>query len=254
VSKVWIMGAAARLLVAVALLAGGVCLFPHSPARAAEAAKRPPGGARDLSAVWWTRSYNPRLTPVDGGPIPFTPAGEELYRKNVAALRAGTLEDHARVWCSPDGVPRIWAQPYPFRIVQDGRHTVLIHERNGTFRTVQMDTPVPPEADWLPFFMGSSYGHWEGDTLVIEAVGFKDSTFLDDTGVPHSDQLRLTERLRKAGRDRLDVTVTITDPVMFARPWDVRFSFARRDDVQHFDFWVCGEPHRDISQVQGAPR
>ena len=91
--------------------------------------------------------------------------------------------------------------------------------------------------------------------MVIDAVGFKaTTTFLDDTGGPHSDRLRLTERLRKIGNDRLELVVTIDDPVMFTQNWDARFVFQRRDDIEHFDFWVCGEPHRDTRQVQGAPR
>ena len=176
-----------------------------------------------------------------------------FYQQNIDSLRAGDLEDHSRVWCSPDGVPRIWAQPYPFRIVQTPGQTTILYERNGIYRLVQMDTPVPDVFDLFPYFMGNSYGHWEGDTLVIEVVGFKArTTFMDDTGVPQSDQLRVIERLRKIGDDQLEVVVTIEDPVVFTRPWDARFLFERRDDIQHFNIWVCGEDHRDVSEVEGA--
>ena len=248
--------AAARALplAAAAILIGAAGAPPAAAPAVAQAAKPLPTGARDFSGVWWTRTYSPRLVPVGGGALPFTPEGQELYRKNVEDLRAGTLEDHARVWCSPDGVPRIWLQPYPFRIDQTERDTAIVYERNATYRVIQMDAPVPPEEDWLPYFMGSSYGRWEGDALVVGVVSFNTRTFLDDTGVPHSDQLRVRERIRKIGNNELEVVATITDPVIFTRPFDVRFTFARRDDIQHFDFWVCGEPHRDVSQVQGAPR
>lgn len=227
-------------------------LLPAAPAQA-QAAGPFPTGAQDLSGVWWTRSYNPRILPEDGSDLLFTAEGEERYRHNVDRLRAGDLEDHSRVWCSPDGVPRIWAQPYPFRIIQTPGQTTILYERNGVYRLVQMDTPVPDAFDLFPYFMGNSYGHWEGDTLVIEAVGFKArTTFTDDTGVPQSDQLHVIERLRKIGDDQLEVVVTIEDPVVFSRPWDARFLFERRDDIQHFEIWVCGEDHRDVSEVKGV--
>lgn len=240
------------------LTAALLCSAPNfsTMAHAAEAqAAAIPTGARDLSGVWWTRSYNPRILPARGASPPFTPVGAARYADNVAKLRDGSLEDHSRVWCSPDGLPRAWSAPYPFRIVQTANEAAIIYENNGEFRLIEMDKDVPPESDWLPYFMGNSYGKWDGNTLVVNVVGFKaTTTFLDDSGVPHSDRLRLTERLRKIGEDQLEVVVTIDDSVMFTETWDARFVFQHRDDIKHFDFWVCGEPHRDIRQVQGAPR
>lgn len=155
----------ARLPGAAIALAGVLLASLATPenTNAADAAKNAaaPTGARDLSAGWWTQSYNPRILPARGGSPPFTPVGEARYRENIAKLRDGTLEDHSRVWCSPDGVPRAWAQPYPFRIVQTANQATIIYESNAAFRIVAMDKSVPPESDWLPYFMGNSYGRWE---------------------------------------------------------------------------------------------
>ena len=237
-----------------ALLAFSLWLSAGTEQVLAQASGPFPTGARDLSAVWWLRAYDPRIRPADGGALPFTPEGEALYRENVEGLRAGTLEDHSRVWCSPDGLPRIWAQPYPFRIVQTPGQTTIIYERNGIFRTVNMKQSMPDELDLFPYFMGNAHGHWDADTLVVETAGFKAATFLDDTGVPQTYRLRTTERLRKISDNQLEVIVTIDDPGVFTRPWDAIFVFERRDDIRHFDFWVCGEDHRDISQMNGAPQ
>jgi len=212
-----------------------------------------PEGARDMSGIWQITSYNPRIVPLDGSEIPFTEEGRQQYEENVAALRSGELEDHSRVWCSPDGLPRSWAQPYPIQIVQTDDQMVIMYERNAVFRVIPVDAPIPDEFDLLPYFMGNSYGHWEGDSFVIQALGFKTyTTFLDDTGVPATFDLKITERLTKLADGQLEVIATIEDPEIFTQPWDARFVYQRRDDIAYLDFWVCGEEHRDVSDVEGV--
>ena len=212
-----------------------------------------PEGARDLSGVWWTETYAPRILPMDGSDIPFTEEGRAQYEENMAQLRSGELEDHSRVWCSPDGLPRVWQQPYPFRIVQTPEEMVILYERNAMYRVIPVDVPVGDINDLFPYFAGNAYGHWDGDTFATEVLGFKTyTTFLDDTGLPSTFDLHIAERMTKIDDTHLEVVVTITDPAVYAEPWDARFVFTKRDDISHFDFLVCGEEHRDISRVEGV--
>jgi hypothetical protein len=209
--------------------------------------------ARDFNGVWWTATYTPRIAPVGGGEIPFTAAGRQAYERNVAGLKDRTVVDQARYVCTPDGVPRIWQNPYPFQVVQTPGQTTFLYERSHVLRVVKMDAQLDEDfITALPWFSGHSVGRWDGDTLVIETAGFKDTTFLDDSGLPHSDQLRVIERIRKTDNGRqLEVQATITDPVNYAQPWTVRYVFASRPDIW-IQTQVCGEQHRDIRSVTGA--
>jgi hypothetical protein len=96
-------------------------------------------------------------------------------------------------------------------------------------------------------------GRFEGDTLVVQTAGFNEKTFLDANGAPHTDMLMTTERIRKIGANQLEDVVTIHDPDMYTRDFQVRFVYALRNEVRLEDY-VCGEPHRDISRIPGVRR
>ena len=125
---------------------------------------------------------------------------------NQQGLRSGTLADPARKVCLPDGVPRVLETPYPFEVFQlpPGQVT-FVHELNHQVRAIPLDVPLPPldQANLFAAYGGHSSGHYEGDTLVIQSNGFNDQTFLDSSGLPHSDQLVTTERVRKIGGSTL---------------------------------------------------
>ena len=232
-------------------LVGAVCAALAMIVSTGAPAAQLPTGAQDLSAVWWATAYNPRIRPIEGGELPFTEAGAELYRKNMEDLRAGRREDAARVWCVYDGIPRIWQAPYPFQIIQTPGQTTIVYETNQSFRIIEMDKALPKDDDLLPNFFANSVGRWEGGTLVVESKGYKDSSFIDATGVPVSDQLRTTERFRKVSDTQLEVTVTVEDAEIFTRAWTARFVFQLRPDIR-LDTYVCGEPHRDLAGIAGA--
>jgi hypothetical protein len=117
-----------------------------------------------------------------------------------------------------------------------------------------MDKPQESAHDLeiLPYYSGHSVGHWDGDTLVIETAGFNEKTFLDATGAPHSDQMTTVERIRKInGGKQLEDVVTVADPELLTKPFNARFVYDPHPEVRLQDY-VCGEPHRDISQVPGV--
>ena len=212
------------------------------------------GAAPDISGTWWVTKYDASLQIVGGGQLPLTPAGREAMMKNQAGLKDGSITDAARKFCVPDGIPRVLANPYPFEIIQapPGQITI-VYELNHQIRTIAMDKPLPSFQELIPypFYNGHSVGRFEGDTLVIQTAGFNEKTFLDATGAPHTDMLMTTERIRKTGANALEDVVTIHDPDMYTRDFQVRFTYALRNDVRLEDY-VCGEPHRDISRIPGV--
>src|SRR5882672_2976866 len=152
----------------------------------------------NISGIYWTNSYSAKIQPVGGGDPPYTPAAMADYAKNMAAVKTYSLDDKARKLCTPDGVPRVLESPYPFEIVQspDRGEIHILYEINHVIRLLTMTKPLPlpDELETFPFYSGHSVGRWDGDTLVIETAGFNEKTFLDNSGAPHTDQLRTVER------------------------------------------------------------
>ena len=207
----------------------------------------------DLSGTYWATEYHAKIQVLGGGEPPLNETGKAAYQKNQARLKDGSLDDRARSVCLPDGVPRVLATPYPFELFQapPGQVT-FVHELNHQIRPIPLSGKLPTYEESLifPTYGGRSVAHYEGDTLVIESNSFNNETFLDATGLPHSDKLVTTERVRKIGSQLEDV-VTIHDPEFYTKDWQSRFVYAQRDDIRLQDY-ACGDKHRDISSVKGV--
>jgi len=240
----WVRG-----LLAVAAVA--VLSVATAPKLAAAAA------TGDVAGMWWASSYSPSIKAylVGGGDVPLNDAGKKKYAENQAGLRSGMIVDRARKYCTPDGLPRSLATPYPFQIIDAPPGQMSwVYEQNRMIRGISMVKQLDPLAKLqiLPFWNGHSAGHWEGDTLVIQSGGFNESTFVDATGLPHSDELQTTERVRKInGGKQLEDVITIHDPVYYARDWQARFVYDNHDGMRMMEY-ICGEPHRDISGIKGV--
>jgi hypothetical protein len=210
--------------------------------------------APDISGTYWATEYHAKIQLVGGGDLPLTAAGKAAYEKNMAGLKDGSITDAARKFCVPDGLPRSLATPYPFEIIQapPGQVTI-IHELNHQVRVVALDKPMPTykEQEVFPFYNGHSIGHFEGDALVVYTVGFNEKTLVDATGAPHSDEMTTMERIRRTSPTELEDVITIHDPEYYSRDWQARFVYKLRNDIRLEDY-VCGEPHRDLSQVAGV--
>ena len=211
------------------------------------------GAAPDISGTYWAASYSPTIQVLGGGDPPLNAAGKAAYEMTRAGLKDGSIVDKARRVCVPDGLPRVLATPYPFEIFQvPANRVTFLYEMNHQVRTIVMDKPLPSLASLVtdPKYNGHSVGHWEGDTLVVETIGFNDWTFLDASGLPHSDEMSTVERIRKVGSQLEDI-ITIRDPVMYARDWQARFVYDARNDVRLEDY-ACNDTHRDLSGVKGV--
>jgi hypothetical protein len=223
-------------------------------ATGAFAQRAPDAEGSNISGVWWAGSYSPKLLAAGASELPFTPAGKAAYDKNMAGLKNGSVVDKARTLCVLDGVPRILETPYPFEVVQTPGQVTFLFEQNHTVRLVPLKEPLPKSdvVEDNPRFLGYSSGHWEGDALVVQSIGFNEATFLDAYGAPHSDQMKISERVRALnGGKQLEDVVTVDDPKNYAKPFDVRFVYDSHPEVQ-LQTYVCGEPHRDLSRVKGV--
>ena len=105
-------------------------------------------------------------------------------------------------------------------------------------------------------YMGDSTGHWEGDTLVVETVNFNDKTWIDRRGVPHSEAMRVVERIRRVDEDRLRIDITVEDPVAFTETWSGQRHYRRVDwDIEEF---VCMDNvnfedyEREVLEYEGS--
>ena len=206
-----------------------------------------------LSGTYWATEYHAKIQVLGGGDPPLSAAGKTAYQMNQAGLKDGSIPDPARKLCLPDGVPRVLATPYPFELFQlPAGQVTFVHELNHQVRPIPLNAKLPSydESVLYPTYGGHSTAGYEGDTLVIESNSFNDQTFLDATGLPHSDRLVTTERVRKIGNQLEDV-VTIHDPELYTKDWQARFVYAQRDDVRLQDY-ACGDKHRDISSVKGV--
>ena len=204
--------------------------------------------AQNFSGVWQLETYSPKLLPLDGGSLPFTKEGKAMFENNAKDLKKS---DAARRRCVPLGTPRTFVSPYPFLIVQSPERLLALFEQYRTVLGLYMNAQHKDPKVWDPSFVGDAIAHWEGDELVADVVNQNGEGWIDDSGVPTSESLHVIERWKKAG-PRLEVTLTVDDPVIFTRQWTARLTYAPRPGVQVEDGWVCDESHRSVANVKGA--
>jgi hypothetical protein len=197
---------------------------------AAAAARAAPMIAADklrprIGGFWEPEKSAGALVTIDGKTPPMTPAGKALQRQRMAQIRAGRSEDPMNL-CLPPGTPRDMLSPGPFMIAQTPAKITMLHEHRHLIRHVYLDGPLElEEAD--PWWEGHFSGYWDGDVLVVEAAGFNGKQWLDSTGLPQSENMKVVERFRLVGPDTLEDRITIEDPEFYSRPWTARLTFRR---------------------------
>jgi hypothetical protein len=216
----------------------------RGPARPTGPTPRLPDGKVDLSGVW-----------SGGGPVgdlaQGMPAGEKipLLPSAEKIMKARQSKDDPEANCLPTGVPRI--APYPWRMVQTPTHIFILFEGNiHSFRQIFMDGRKHPE-DPDPTWYGHSIGNWEGDTLVVDTVGFNDKFWFDFRGHPHTEQLHTIERYTRKDLGTLVVETTIIDPGAYSKPFTVSFTAGLRPKEELMEY-ICQENQQDAHHLIGA--
>ncbi len=202
----------------------------------------------DWSGVWEVDWRNERGTPPRP-PMQFTPE----YRAKADEYRAGRAEGEnlqsQAANCVPPGLPGIMTQPYPIQFLYQPKEIVMLIETYMQFRQIWTDGRSHPDDPDLTFY-GDSIGHWEGDTLVVDTIGLNPQNRIAP-GIGHSDQLRVVERIRRVDADWLQITTTLTDPVVLAEPYTSTTYYRHLDDA--IREYICLENNHDSADEQGRP-
>jgi hypothetical protein len=143
----------------------------------------------------------------------------------------------------PRDAPRIWTDDYYKRIFMQADRMIILTERNMQYRQIFMDgRPLPQDPN--PTWNGYSTAKWDGDTLVVETIGFKDDLWLDAVGNPLTNAGRMTERIRRPNYGKLEVEITIDDSSVYTAPWTVKLNQPLVLDSELLDYY-CLENERD---------
>jgi len=181
-----------------------------------------------LGALGWVP---PGQGVVEGDEIPYQPWAAQRKKENLEHW----IDRDPEIKCFQPGVPRAMYMPHPFQIIQNQSKIMMIFQFANAERTIHLNKmeSYPNVA-----FMGYSVGHWEGDTLVVDASNFTDATWFDRAGNFHSDALHVVERYTPMGHDVIHYEATIEDPQVFTRSWKISMPLYRRlePNVELMDF------------------
>jgi hypothetical protein len=200
-------------------------------------------GTVDLSGVW--NGGGPIGDIKQGLPkgeeVPMLPSAEKIFK-------ARESKDDPEANCLPTGVPRI--APYPWRIVQTPTHVFILFEGNiHSFRQIFVDGrkhQVDPNPTWY----GDSIGHYEGDTLVVDTIGYNDKFWFDFAGHPHTEQLHTIERYTRKDLGTLAVQTEIIDPGAYSKPFTLNFTANLRPKEEIMEY-ICQEDQKDAKHLIG---
>jgi len=234
--------------------------------------KRMPDGKPDLNGIWqamntanWDlaeHASRPGLVValgamgaepggpgvLEGAEIPYLPAALKQRQWNFAHR----LSSDPEIKCYLPGVPRATYMPYPFQIFHSEKAIFFAYEYDGAVRNIYLEDPGPAPVD---SWMGQSYGHWDGDTLVVDVTGLDERTWLDRAGDYHSNALHVIERYTPVGPDILSYEATIEDPQVYSHPWKIKMPLYRHveKDARLMEF-KCVEFAEDLMYGQFAKK
>jgi hypothetical protein len=202
-----------------------------------------PGGTVDLSGVW--SGGGPTGNIAQGLPkgekLPLLPSAEKI-------LKSRQSKDDPETNCLPAGVPRM--APYPWKILQTPTHVYFLFEGNiHSYRQIFMDGRKHP-GDPDPTWYGHSIGKYEGDTLVVDTVGYNDKFWFDFAGNPHTEQLHTIERFTRKDLGTLTVQTQIIDPGAYSKPFTVTFTASLRPKEDLMEY-ICQEGQQDAKHLVG---
>ena len=165
---------------------------------------------------------------------PYQPWAKALFEFR----QANELEPHTR--CKPSGFARQFLTPYGVEFVElPELQRIFIFDIGGphTYRTIYMDGRQHP-AKLIPTYYGHSIGRWDGDTLVVDTVGYNEAFWMDRRGMPHTEQLHTIERFTRTSTQQIRYEVTVEDPGAYTAPWSSGLHLAWNDGQELFEY-IC---------------
>ena len=238
-----------------------------------------PAPKHDIFGIWqpaagWragVQAYGALANPSDGKHVlPLTPLGEKMFKANkptqgITSVGARDTNDPANLYCDRLGFPR--EELYNLRglqVLQGEGEVVMLYQYDQAWRSIWTDgRELPKDLDDLePRWYGYSVGKWVDDnTLVVETVGMDERTWIDNGGRPHTDELRVEERFHRVNRDIMELTMTITDPKVYAKPWLALDKFPLQLQPAGFDIreMICSPSEladylQQVGKPEGGPK
>jgi hypothetical protein len=238
----WILLSAAFIVLFTPMPGNG-----QTPARTASQIPRLPDGKPNFTGLWealgtanWDiRDHSAQPGPfvqlgatgampagqgiVEGGDIPYTPAAAAKQKENFQ----NRMKLDPEIKCYMPGIPRANYMPFPFQIVESQRDIAFAYEYATSNRVVNMGKFKEGAVDT---WMGTSNGHWEGDTLVVDVSGLNGNGWFDRSGNFQTENTHVVERFTLADADHINYEAAIEDKTIYTRPWKISTVFYRRKE------------------------
>ena len=200
----------------------------------------------------WERARDASIPPQSQPPLKAQYLKE--YQAKLQVLREANqkgepIADHV-VMCLPDGMPGMMSGPFPMEILQSKGQVTIIQEAYTQVRRILLDRQQKPIDDVEPGFYGYSVGHWADGTLIVNTVGVKKNVLYQN--VPHSEDMRIEERIALGANGLLRDEITITDPAVLEKPWTFTFGYRRMTDYQLLEY-IC-EDNREYADEKGVQK
>lgn len=200
-----------------------------------------PGFAGNIAETKW-KGVKSADRHVD---VPFLDWSLKLFNERVETIGKDDPEAH----CLPVGIPRFMFDPYPFQMIQLPDRVVFLFEGdNQPWRTVYLEKDHPRDVN--PTWMGDSTGHYEGDTLVVDVVGFNGKAWLDQAGHAQTEKAHIVERYTRTDERTLKYEVTIDDPGAYTKPWTASNTVYWRPGMELMEY-ICNENEKSSAHMTG---
>jgi len=222
---------------------------------------RTPDGKPDLSGTWQgggvsingeagAPPLNP-LPPIDAHPVNRQPL---TYKPEFDAARKAknyTTLDDPTLYCLLPGIPRIVGMPMPMEFIQTPKVLAILYESFRAWRRIPIGNDLKHDPDVTPTWMGDSVAKWEGDTLVVDTIGFNDKTWISGTGTTHTEQMHVVERYTLNDDGSLSWEAKVEDPGALAAPY-VTGGVLRAPIGVHVEEYECIENNPDPTHMKKA--
>jgi hypothetical protein len=228
-------------------------------------------GVPDFSGIWerYTPPRDPNapsargapaagggLGPTFGGaPPPLKPEYAAAYEADLKmrqeAERRGEPIPSASAQCLPEGMPGMMIALFPMEVLQTRGQITIVQEAFSQIRRIYIGEDPPAIEDAEPTFFGHSGARWEGDTLVVETVGIKESVRYRNA--PHSANMRIRERMKMLDANRFENEVTVVDPEYLTGPWAWTWTYQRKPGYKMYEY-VCEDNREFVDPETGAQR
>jgi hypothetical protein len=175
---------------------------------------------------------------------PLSSAGQDVVGRNAAAMQAGRIMQTAWVSCRPGAVSTMTMPREKIVVLESAGETTILFEMPRMVRRIRMNASHPQALE--PGYVGDSVGHWEGNTLVVDTLGFNGYAELDARGQPTSPRLHTVERFtRSADGGSIDIETTIEDPEYYAQPFTIQRSWKKSPARHPFEYDCMENPRQE---------